>query len=147
MKIVVLSVGKKHDADIAKAIEKYIIRMRPYSSVEFQIIPNSNKTTESAAILKRVKQTDKIMLLDDKGYEVSNQGLVDYFKKFQAESTGRLVFIIGGSYGVTEELKLRADHVISLSKLVFPHQLTRLILVEQLYRTFSILGDGKYHHR
>lgn len=146
MKIICLTVGKKHDPDLRSAIQKYEDRLKRYSDFSFQLIAPSEKLAESAAILRSLKDDDFVILLDETGDLINNQELTGKIKELQQKSVKRLVFIIGGAYGVDQSVVERAQLVCALSGLVFPHQLVRLILAEQLYRTFNTLAGGKYHH-
>lgn len=146
MKITCLTVGKKHDPELAAAINKYQSRLSIYLSFEFEYIPPTTISRESEALLKRCKQDDVVVLLDKTGIMRTNQQLATSLEDWQNKAVKRLVIIIGGAYGVDETVKRRSNQVVSLSKLVFPHQLVRLLLVEQLYRSFNLIAGGKYHH-
>lgn len=146
MKITCLSVGKRHDRDIAQAIQKYQTRLSAYCDFSFEFIPNSNINKESIDLIKRLKTDDFVILLDEKGQQLDNTNLIDLIRAHPANRYKRLVFIIGGAFGVDDALINRCDILLSISKLVFPHQLMRLILVEQLYRSFNIMQGGNYHH-
>lgn len=100
---------------------------------------------ESSNILKQFAPTDQVVLLDERGEQKDNQAFGEVFGRL-ASAQGRLVFVIGGAYGVNETVRQRANFVWSLSKLVFPHRLIRLVLIEQLYRTVMISKDHPYHH-
>lgn len=144
MKIVCITVGKKHDVNLADAIAEYEKRLSNFS---WQLIPSSDKAQESAAIMKQLKDDDTVILLDERGKMWANDRLAYALETLQNRSTKRLVFIIGGAYGVDSTVQRRSSYILALSPLVFPHQIVRLLLVEQLYRTYSILADGKYHHQ
>lgn len=146
MKIVCLTVGKKHDANIVGYIDEFEKRLSGFCDFSWQFIPSSDKQHESDTILKFIKPEDKVLLLDERGEQWSNQKLASKFEQLQNQSTKRLVVVIGGAFGVEDIVSQRSDYVLALSNLVFPHQMVRLIVVEQLYRTYSILSDGKYHH-
>lgn len=146
MNIICLCAGKKHDKTIAQAIEVYQTRLQPYAQLRFELVPTGSKEVESQRILQRLKSTDYVVLLDETGELVNNQALARLFDDAQTNGVKNMVMIIGGAYGVTDEVKARSNTMISLSNLVFPHQLVRLILMEQLYRSFNLLAGGKYHH-
>lgn len=146
MNIVCLCAGKKHDKSIAQAIETYQKRLNAYTNLRFEFVPTGSKSTESVRILQRIKETDFVLLLDEAGDVVDNQQLAHLLDNAQQQSVKTMVIVIGGAYGVNDAVKARADEIVSLSSLVFPHQLVRLILVEQLYRSFNLLAGGKYHH-
>lgn len=144
--ILIISVGKKHDPLLASAIDHYENRIKHFAKLNWLLVPSSDTAEESMAISQKLKSGDTVVLLDEVGKAVSNQDLAEIVDAAQNQSAKRLVFIIGGAYGVDDALKAKANNVVSLSGLVFPHQLVRLILLEQLYRSFSILSGSKYHH-
>lgn len=154
MKIVAIAVGKKHDSDIARAVDDYSKRLTRYATFDWQILPpvkgkmgaDETKRAESALLLTYLKDDDYIVLLDEVGVQLSSNELAGILDDLDMQTSKRVVFIIGGAYGVTDELKRRADMLWSLSKLVFPHQLVRLLLAEQLYRANTIRRGEPYHH-
>lgn len=91
-------------------------------------------------------EKDFVILLDETGKELSSTDLSQFIEKRCMDSGKRVVFIIGGAYGVSQEIKDRADFTWSLSKLVFPHEIVRIILAEQVYRACTIIRGEKYHH-
>jgi 23S rRNA (pseudouridine1915-N3)-methyltransferase len=93
-----------------------------------------------------LQPTDHLILLDERGKQLSSPGLAQLINQKANQSVSRLVFLIGGAYGVSEEIQSKANFTWSLSQLVFPHMLVRLILAEQLYRACTILRNEKYHH-
>jgi 23S rRNA (pseudouridine1915-N3)-methyltransferase len=101
---------------------------------------------EGDCILDWLEKDDYLVLLDEKGKSLSSEKLAAFLQSRANESTKRVVFLIGGAFGVDERVKKRAQLLWSLSTLVFPHQLVRLILAEQLYRAATILRNEKYHH-
>ena len=107
---------------------------------------NQIKKAEAQSILKVLTTTDILILLDEKGKMLSSPGLAKLIQQKANQSAQRIVFLIGGAYGVDDEIKKRANFTWSLSDLVFPHMLVRLILAEQVYRACSILANEKYHH-
>lgn len=146
MKILAVTVGKKHDKEIVLAIEKFQKRLKKFCDFSWEHIPSSNVDTESIAIEKRLQPDDYVVLLDEIGETINNDQLSDLLEEAQNKSTKRLVFIIGGAYGVNYQIIGKSNKVISFSSLVFPHQVMRLLLVEQLYRSYSILARTDYHH-
>lgn len=154
MKITCICVGKKHDSGIAGAIGDYTKRLARYVAFEWLIVPPAKgrmrideaKRTEGATIAVQIKDDDYVVLLDESGAQLSSGGLADILDAVDMQTTKRLLFVIGGAYGVTDGLKRRANQVWSLSTLTFPHQLVRLILVEQLYRANTIRRGEPYHH-
>jgi 23S rRNA (pseudouridine1915-N3)-methyltransferase len=152
MKICIISVGKKHDVAIATAIEEYEKRLGRIVSLEWRFIPPSTLDTEvarkveSAKIAEILKSSDMVWLLDERGEQITSPALSSKIQVLKVHAVSRLVIIIGGAYGVDDSLRTRADWLWSLSELVFPHQLVRLLLVEQLYRATEIEKGSGYHH-
>lgn len=156
MKITILAIGKKHDPKLIAAIEDYSKRLAHYTKLEWRLVeaklsasmnPEEVKQAETKVLLAHISPQDKIILLDETGTQLSSVENAQAIEKHLNKVTPHLVFIIGGAYGVTDGLKQRADFIWSLSKLVLPHQLVRLVLIEQLYRAFTILSGEKYHHK
>jgi 23S rRNA (pseudouridine1915-N3)-methyltransferase len=146
MKILVISPGKAHDHTVADAIAEYQQRLERRFPVEWSFPSAGDKDAEGQAILKQLKDGDFVVLLDERGKDIDTPGLAVLLDKQMQSGTKRLVFIIGGAYGVSAEVAARADTTIKLSSLVFPHMLVRLMVIEQLYRAVSIIDGGKYHH-
>ncbi len=152
MKICIVSIGKKHKATLEGAIEEYEKRLGRVVSLEWRYIPPSTldadiaRKTESAKIAETLKSSDTVWLLDERGQQVTSPALSAKLQVLKVHAISRLVIIIGGAYGVNDTLRNRADWVWSLSSLVFPHQLVRLLLVEQLYRATEIEKGSGYHH-
>ena len=145
MRIRIITVGKAHDEKLRAAITEYEKRISKYSKISWDIVPVSNLNTESNQILGRLGGSYAI-LLDEHGTQLSTPEVAAKIETLQNNSAKEVVFIIGGAYGINDEVKAEADFVWSLSPLVFPHQLVRLILIEQLYRAFDVLNGGNYHH-
>ena len=147
----VVVVGKKHESWVAEGIERYEKRLRRPFSIEWVYLPHSQFDTdrarqeESDRILSRIKNEDFIVLLDERGKNIDSPAL-SLLLGSELDRSRSIVVIIGGAYGVDERVHSRANFVWSLSKLVFPHQLVRLILTEQLYRAQEISRGGGYHH-
>jgi 23S rRNA (pseudouridine1915-N3)-methyltransferase len=153
MKISLWSVGKAHEEYVKAGIEDFTRRISRYYPAEWNIIPTpKNATTdlkkkEGAVLLPLIQKDDYLVVLDERGKQVSSEELAGFIQLRANESVKRIVFLIGGAYGVDEAVLKRADYTWSLSKLVFPHQLVRLILSEQIYRACSIIRNEKYHHQ
>lgn len=152
----IIAVGKKHDPALEETILTYTKRLTHYASIEWKLIEAKLSSsmnepvireTESKLIQSHIPNQCTVILLDETGTEHQSTTFADKLSGYMTQSTKQLVFVIGGAYGVNQELKRRADFIWSLSKLVFPHQLVRLILVEQLYRAHTILAGEKYHHQ
>ena len=146
MKILIISPGKAHDLVVADGIAEYEMRLRVRLPIEWVFPAAGDMAAEGVAILKQLKAGDVVVLLDERGKDVTTPGLADVLGAQLQAGTKRLVFVIGGAFGVDDAVKACADRMFKLSSLVFPHMLVRLILVEQLYRAVSILDGGKYHH-
>ena len=151
MNIVIICVGGKHEPKIAEFVEDYTKRLKKYYALEWKTLPHQKaepeiiRHKESDEIIAKLDPTDVVWLLDETGNQITSLDLAEKLEQ-KKQTKNRLVIIIGGAYGVDERLKKRANFVWSLSKLVFPHQLCRLILIEQLYRANSINLGTKYHH-
>lgn len=156
MKIQLWSVGKPHEAYIKQGAEDFTNRINKYFNCEWQIIaPPKNaaalqeaelKKQEAKLILNQLSKDDFFILLDERGKQLSSPELAAFIQQRANESTKRLVFLIGGAFGIDATVSQRANYTWSLSKLVFPHMLVRLILTEQVYRACTILKNEKYHH-
>lgn len=156
MKIQFWSVGKNHESYIKEGVDIFTRRIGHYYPVEWSIIPMPKnagtlsemdlKKKESEMIMGLLQQTDYLVLMDERGKEMSSEELAGFIESRGNESIKNIVFLIGGAYGVTDEIKKRAHYKWSLSRLVFPHQLVRLILAEQIYRACTIIRNEKYHH-
>lgn len=151
MTIKVLAIGKKHETWVNEGISRYEKRLKKPFDLSWQLLSHSSRELEAARaeestrILGKISPTDFVVLLDERGKNVDSPTLANALRT--PIDTGRnVVVIIGGAYGVDATVHSRADFTWSLSKLVFPHQLVRLILAEQLYRAQDILAGGKYHH-
>jgi len=146
MKILIISPGKKPDATVVEGIAEFQKRLEKRFDIEWAYPPASTKEAEGEAMLKLIKEGDQVVLLDERGKDIDTPGFSKLLDRNMQEGTKRLVFVIGGAFGVNKEVTERANAVLKLSLLVFPHMLVRLILIEQLYRAISILDGGKYHH-
>ena len=151
MPIRVIAVGKKHEPWVTAGIERYQKRLKKPFEIEWAILAHSPqegaraRRDDSQRVLSRLNTTDYVILLDETGKSLDSPG-VSQLLSTQLQSSKDLVIIIGGAYGVDDSVHNRADFVWSLSPLVFPHQLVRLILVEQLYRCQQINLGHPYHH-
>ncbi|AGL62254.1 Ribosomal RNA large subunit methyltransferase H [Candidatus Saccharimonas aalborgensis] len=149
--ITLVTVGKKHDALLVDAIQRYQQRLRAPWNVKWEVLPHSSMNAlkavqeESRRILKRIQPSDYVILLDENGLPVDSPAMSRVLKQ-QLASSRHVSIVIGGAYGVSSALKERANSSWSLSPLVFPHQLVRLIIIEQLYRAQSIANHTPYHH-
>lgn len=156
MRIQFWSIGKAHDDLYIKAIEEFTKRLQKYYSVDWVIIATPKKAglmkepelkkQEAHLILAQLQSGDFLVLLDERGKMLSSIGLAELIQQRANESTKRLVFLIGGAFGVDPSIQQKAQFTWSLSKLVFPHMLVRLMLSEQVYRGCTINRNEKYHH-
>lgn len=157
MKVQLWSVGKNHEPYVKTGVEDFTKRISKYYPVEWNIIPQPKnaamlsemdlKKKEGETILRFLDKSDYLVALDERGRQMSSEGLAEFIGKRSNESVKNLVFLIGGAFGLDDAVLNRADFRWSLSQLVFPHQLVRLILAEQVYRACSILRNEKYHHK
>ena len=156
MKITLLTVGKTDKDWVRQGMDIYVSRLKhyiPFSVVEIPELKNVSaltkdqiKTKEGELILKNIKPTEDVILLDERGREFSS---MEFAKALQDKISyiGKdIVFIIGGAYGFSDAVKQRANSKISLSKMTFSHQIIRVIFLEQLYRAFTIMKGEPYHH-
>lgn len=146
MRILILSPGKAHDRTLADSIAEFQKRIDKQYGLEWSLPAAGSKEAEGKAILKSLKDGDFVVLLDERGKDIDTPGFAHLLERHTTQGTKRLVFIIGGAFGVATEVAERAQMTLKLSSLVFPHMLVRLILIEQLYRAQSILKGSAYHH-
>lgn len=157
MNIEIWSLGKENDAFVEEGIRFYLKRLNVYIKADFKLLPppkrNANmqpeqsKSLEEKIILSHLdKEKHYLILLDETGQPKTSMEWANAIRQLQNNSVKTLVLLIGGPWGVTEVIKKLANKTWSLSALTFPHQLVRLILAEQLYRSFSILHHSGYHH-
>ena len=153
MKIYFWSVGKAHESYIKEGVEIFTKRISHYYPVEWKIFPSSKSTSEdqvkkngATQLLNAIQKDDILVALDENGKQWNSNELAAFIQQRANSSTKNLVFIIGGAYGLHETIFERCDFKWSLSKLVFPHQLVRLLLSEQVYRACTIIRNEKYHH-
>jgi len=151
MPIKIIAVGKKHEGWIEPGISRYETRLKRPFDVTWVLLPHSSLTgvsarqEESERILSRLKDDEFVVLLDERGKLLDSPTLSKALLE-PLEKSQPVTMIIGGAYGVTDAVHTRVDLVWSLSPLVFPHQLVRLLLIEQLYRAQEIARGGHYHH-
>jgi 23S rRNA (pseudouridine1915-N3)-methyltransferase len=156
MKITLLLIGKTEDAYLKEGIEKYLKRLQHYIKIDVveiaelkntkALTQEQQKMKEAELILKKLSATDQVILLDEKGVQLTSPQFADYLDKKAISSVNNLVFIVGGPYGFDQSIYQRASDKISLSRMTFSHQMVRLFFVEQLYRAFTIIKGEPYHH-
>lgn len=148
MYINIISVGNKPRPDLLGLITNYTARLPSNIKVSWTYIKHGvgglehSMDSEAEKILSYIKPTDLVILLDEIGDQINSEQFSERFIK----PARNIVFVIGGAYGVSEKIKATANRTISLSKLVLPHQIVRLVLAEQIYRAYTISIGHPYHH-
>lgn len=156
MNIEIWSLGKANDKFIEEGIQYYFQKTKPWNPIDLVILqlPKKAVTTdvtrtklqEEELILKKLQPNHYLILLDERGKQLNSVQWSQQFQQCMNQGVKTLVILIGGAFGVTENVKKAARQTWSLSSLVFPHQMVRLIVAEQAYRAFSILNNSPYHH-
>ncbi len=156
MNIEIWSVGKENESFIDEGISYYFQKTKPYNPVSLVLLQTAKKNAttdiertklqEEEMILKKLTPAHYLVLLDERGKMLNSIQWSQQFQQCMNQGVKTLVILIGGAFGVTEAVKKRANQCWSLSHLVFPHQLVRLMVSEQVYRAFSILNNSPYHH-
>lgn len=156
MKMVLCSIGKANEEYIKQGIDEFTKRINNYFSADWLLIPpvknaaslpeKDLKKEEAKQVMNALQADDILILLDERGKQMTSPQLAQLIQQKANESARRIVFLIGGAFGVDEAVFKRANHTLSLSLLVFPHMLVRLIVAEQVYRACTILRNEKYHH-
>ncbi len=154
MKIKCIAIGKTKSQDFSSIIKSYLSKINHYINFEFIILneiksiknKSIQKNKEAEAILKNIKVDSHIILLDENGKELSSVFFSKFIQHHLNSSKKEIIFIIGGAYGFSDKLLKRANEKISLSKMTFSHQMVRIIFLEQLYRSFTILKNEPYHN-
>ncbi len=155
MKVEFWLIGKTKDPWVSEASEHYLKRCSRYCTLTTELIPESRYTKpeemrndETARVIIKLRKTAKAytILLDENGKQHTSTQFSELIAKQQTAGISTLRFIVGGAFGVEEALHAEVDYVLSLSAMTFPHQLVRIIFLEQLYRAFTILRGEGYHH-
>jgi 23S rRNA (pseudouridine1915-N3)-methyltransferase len=156
MQIQFWSIGKKNENYVEEGINLFTKRISHYYKVEWKIIATAKnaavlntddlKNEEGKIILNQLQKDDYLFLLDERGKNLHSEDLANILLQRNNDSIKQIIFLIGGAFGVSDEVIKRANFKWSLSNLVFPHQLVRLILAEQVYRACTINKNEKYHH-
>ena len=157
MKIVLVVVGKTNEKYLIEGISDYQKRLKHYINFEIVEILNIKNVKnfsekqlikkEGEMILKQINTSDYLVLLDDQGNDFSSPSFADKLQQWMISGKKRLVFVVGGAYGFSQEVYNRGNEKLSLSKMTFSHQMVRLFFVEQLYRGYTILNNEPYHHK
>lgn len=158
MKITVITVGKIKEKYLRDAIAEYSKRLNKYCKLEIievadektpdnasEVVEDSIRSKEAERILKYVKDDAYIITLEIGGNQLSSEELADKIDKLGVQGTSHIVFIIGGSIGLGKEVLNKSNYAFSFSKMTFPHQLMRVILLEQVYRSYRIISNEPYH--
>ena len=140
----IICVGKIKETFYKEAIEEYLKRLQKYHKIIIDEIIDSDIKTEGKIILEKIKEKDYVITLEITGKEMNSLEFSEYLNKTFIINSN-ITFIIGGSDGLDNKVKERANYKISFSKLTFPHQLFRVILLEQIYRSYKILNNESYH--
>ena len=156
MKITLMVVGKTTTGYLKPGIDDYTSRLKHYVPFDIQYVQDvkntrnlselQQKQNEGRSILASVDKSDYVVLLDEHGREMTSVQFSEYIQKRMSSGARRVVFVIGGPYGFSQEVYDRANEKISLSKMTFSHEMVRVIFAEQIYRAFTILNHEPYHH-
>jgi len=157
MKLHFWSIGKAHDSYVKEGVDLFTKRITNYYPVEWNILsmPKNSATLsepdlkkkEGEMVLNNLQKEDYLVLLDERGKQLKSEGVAQLIQSRANESVKNIIFLIGGAYGVSDSVAQRSNFTWSLSPLVFPHQLVRMVLAEQIYRACSINRNEKYHHQ
>ena len=142
--IKIICVGKLKEKYLSDGVNDYLTRIKKYHKVDLIELPDSNIDSEGNEILKHISNKDYLISLAIKGNQLSSTELADKIDKTFI-SNSNITFIIGGSNGIREDILEKSNMLLSFSKLTYPHGLFRLILLEQIYRSFKILNNESYH--
>nr|WP_315021180.1 23S rRNA (pseudouridine(1915)-N(3))-methyltransferase RlmH [uncultured Aminipila sp.] len=158
MNITIVCIGKLKEKYWVSAIEEYSKRLSKYCTLSIDELKEerlqdnastaeeeSVKIAEGKSILKRIKKDSYVITLEIKGNQLSSEKLADKVNQLGLDGKSDLVFVIGGSLGLSEEVSQRSDYKLSFSAMTFPHQMMRVILLEQIYRAFKINKNEQYH--
>ncbi|MCM1110445.1 MAG: 23S rRNA (pseudouridine(1915)-N(3))-methyltransferase RlmH [Clostridium sp.] len=156
MKISLVVVGRTQTDYISQGIGEYLRRLKHYIQFEIIELPDLRRTRslteaqqkekEGEQILQALAPTDNVVLLDERGTQLTSRGFAEMLQQRMSAGLKRLVFVVGGPYGFSDAVYARADSKLSFSKMTFSHEMIRLFMVEQLYRAMTILRGEPYHH-
>ncbi len=155
MKITILTVGKNKVAYLLDGEAEYLKRLKHYVQIRIESITPEKITRniqveqilqkESMKLLSKIPKNGIVIVLDQRGKQLTSEALSEQLQSFQNQSVSELYFVIGGPHGLHESVRTRAAKVLSLSKMTLMHDMVRLILFEQIYRAYTILAGEKYH--
>jgi len=148
--IKIIAVGKIKEDFYTKAIEEYSKRLSGYTKLSIVQVPDEKcdektKEREAVNILKNIKDSEYVITLEIKGKKFSSEQLSEFINKLEIDGKSEITFVIGGSLGLAEEVSKRANFKLSFSDMTFPHQLMRVVLLEQIYRSYKIIKNEPYH--
>jgi len=156
MKVTLILVGKTTDQAVILGLEKYLKRVKRYIQFLIIVIPalknaknmseSEIKTKEGALILSKIPEPSFLVLLDEKGKEMTSVKFANFIETKMIQSTRNMTFVVGGAYGFSDEVYEKSSFKIALSQMTFSHQIIRLIFMEQFYRAFTIINKEPYHH-
>lgn len=153
MKIRLLLVGRTERGPVQEAMRHYLERAGRMATVVEVVVPEAGtgeaahqRRLEGQRLLAALEPGEKVVALDEAGKQLGSRAFAEQLGKWRDGSVRQVAFIVGGAYGLDDALRQRADLVLSLSAMTFPHQLVRLIFAEQLYRAFTIMAGSPYHH-
>jgi len=158
LKISIVTVGKLKEKYLKQGIEEYVKRLGPYAKVDIIEVPDEKapenlseaqmeevKQKEGERILSKIQQDTYVMTLEIEAKQLTSEKLASHMDSLATYGKSKVAFVIGGSLGLSDEVLKRSDFSLSFSKMTFPHQLMRLMLVEQVYRAFKIMKNEPYH--
>ncbi len=146
MKIHILQVGKTKEKAYAVIEDEFLKRLGPFCDLKTTTIKTSDQATENAELQKKIPENHTVIALDLRGKQMTSEAFADFIRNQRDHEGGKIAFLIGGPHGFTDETLKKADHILSLSKMTFTHQMVRLFLLEQLYRASTILSGKTYHY-
>ena len=156
MKIILMVVGKTSTKFVREGVEEYAGRINRFMPFEIKVIPDikttrkltelAQKEAEGTQILAHVQPTDHMVLLDERGKEMTSREFSTFIEQKSQTVPKNMSFVVGGPYGFSQEVYTRANSLLSLSKMTFPHELVRLFFTEQIYRAITISRNMPYHH-
>ena len=156
MKIILMAIGKTRSRLLADGVDEYTARINRYLPFETLFLPDvrttrtmteaMQKELEGQMMLERLQPSDYVMLLDERGTEMTSREFAGFVDKRMSSGLKRLVFVTGGPYGFSPAIYERADAKLSLSRMTFSHEMVRLFFTEQIYRAMTILRGEPYHH-
>ena len=146
MRVRIIAVGKAKDRDLRSLLGDYYTRIGRYAKLEEVEIKDGNEAEVSDRLARSIPDRSRVVALEVDGKAMSSRQLAEWIGRAENQSVQTVVFLIGGAYGLPQELSKKADLRLSMSAMTLPHRLARLLLAEQVYRAFSILRNEPYDH-